>query len=277
MLKIGCHLSISDGFLGCAKTITKIGGNTFQYFSRNPQGGKAKDWNQSDFLAYLDYAKNNGIDVILTHAPYTLNCAAAKEEVREFAYICMKDDIARLEHFDNALYNFHPGSFTTIGLDKGIEYIIDILNKIMYPEMKTTILLETMSGKGSEVGRTFEELKRIIDGVNVKDKIGVCLDTCHVYSAGYDIVNDLDSVLSEFDRIIGLDRLKAIHLNDSKMPFNSNKDRHECIGLGTIGLDAIIRIINNPRLKDLPFYLETPNDISGYEREIKLLKEKYEG
>ena len=275
VFKIGCHLSISNGFLGCGKEIIGIGGNTFQYFSRNPQGGKARDWDQKDFLAFLEFAKNNGIDVILTHAPYTLNPASAKDEVREFAYICMKDDINRLENFDNALYNFHPGSHTGIGVDKGIEYIIELLNSVMFEGMKTTILLETMSGKGSEIGRTFEEIRRIIDGVKLKDRIGVCLDTCHVYSAGYDIVNNLDGVLDEFDNIIGLDRLKAIHLNDSKMPFNSNKDRHECIGLGTIGLDAIKNIINNPKLKDLPFYLETPNDINGYKKEIELLKGNY--
>ena len=274
MFKIGCHLSISDGFLGCAKNIINIGGNTFQYFSRNPQGGKAKEWNQKDFDSFLEFSKNNGIEVILAHAPYTLNCASAKDDVREFAYICMKDDIDRLEKFNNPLYNFHPGSHTGIGVDKGIEYIIDILNKIIFKDMKTTILLETMSGKGSEIGRSFEEIKRIIDGVNDNSKLGVCLDTCHVYSAGYDIVNNLDGVLDEFDRIIGLDRLKAIHLNDSKMPFNSNKDRHEKIGLGTIGLDAIVNIINHPKLKDLPFYLETPNELDGYMEEIKLLKEK---
>ena len=275
MLKIGCHLSISNGFLGCAKTIKELGGNTFQYFSRNPQGGKARDWDEKDFIDYLAFAKDNGIDVILTHSPYTLNCASAKDEVREFAYICMRDDIKRLERFDNALYNFHPGSHTGIGVDKGIEYIVEILNDIIYPDMKTTILLETMSGKGSEIGRSFEEIRRIIDGVKYKDKIGVCLDTCHVYSAGYDIVNNLYGVLDEFDRIIGLDRLKAIHLNDSKMPFNSNKDRHECIGEGTIGLEALKGVINHPKLKDLPFYLETPNDLYGYKKEIKLLQDSY--
>lgn len=274
VFKIGCHLSISDGFLGCAKNIINIGGNTFQYFSRNPQGGKAKDWNQKDFEDFLVFSKENNIEVILTHAPYTLNCASGKDEVREFALMCMEDDIKRLENFNNALYNFHPGSHTGIGVDKGIEYIIDILNKIIKPDMRTTILLETMSGKGSEIGRSFEELKRIIDGVKYNDKIGVCLDTCHVYSAGYDIVNNLEEVLDEFDRIIGLEKLKAIHLNDSKMEFNSNKDRHEKIGEGTIGLTAIVNIINNPRLKDLPFYLETPNDELGYKKEIEILKEK---
>ena len=275
MFRIGCHLSISNGFLGCAKTMKELGGNTFQYFSRNPQGGKARDWDEKDFQDYLVYAKENGIDLILTHSPYTLNCASAKEEVREFAYMCMREDIKRLERFDNALYNFHPGSHTGIGVELGTEYIIKTLNAIMYPEMKTTILLEAMSGKGSEIGRSFEELKTIIDGVQCKDKIGVCLDTCHVYSAGYDIVNDLDGVLDEFDRIIGLDRLKAIHLNDSKMPFNSNKDRHECIGKGTIGLTALTNVINHPKLKDLPFFLETPNELDGYKEEIALLKGLY--
>lgn len=272
MFKIGCHLSFSDGYLKAAKEIIRIGGNTFQYFSRNPQGGQAKAWDQKDFEAFMEYAKANNIELLLTHAPYTLNPCSAKEEVREFAKMCFKDDLNKLNHFPNALYNFHPGSRTTLDLDLAINLIIDCLNEVIEENQPTTILLETMSGKGSEVGRSFEELRRIIDGVKYKDKIGVCLDTCHVYSAGYDIVNDLDGVLDEFDRIIGLDRLKAIHLNDSKMPFNSNKDRHEKIGEGTIGIDAIRRIINNDRLKNLPFYLETPNEIDGYEKEISLLK-----
>lgn len=272
MFKIGCHLSISNGFYSAAKEIKKIGGNTFQYFSRNPQGGKAKDWNQADFDMFLEYAKENNIEQLLCHAPYTLNACSSKIETREFALICFKDDIKRLENFGNALYNFHPGSHTGQGVVVGIDQIVEILNSVLYPEMTTTVLLELMAGKGSEIGRSFEEVSQIINKVKLNDKLGVCLDTCHVYSAGYDIVNDLDGVLEEFDKIIGLDRLKAIHLNDSKMPFASNKDRHEKIGFGTIGLEAIINIINHPKLRHLPFYLETPNELDGYKEEIALLK-----
>ena len=274
MFKIGCHLSISKGFLSAAKEIVSIGGNTFQYFSRNPQGGASKPWDQNDFLKFQEYAKQNGIELLLCHAPYTLNAASSKPETRDFARMIFKDDISRLEHFGNALYNFHPGSHTGQGVDIGTDEIVEILNDVLYPEMTTTVLLETMAGKGSEIGRSFVEIKNIIDKVNLNEKLGVCLDTCHVYSAGYDIVNHLDEVLDEFDRVIGLDRLKAIHLNDSKMPFASNKDRHEKIGQGTLGLEAIVNIINNPRLKNLPFYLETPNELDGYKEEIELLKSK---
>lgn len=272
MFKIGCHLSISNGFYKAAKEIISIGGNTFQYFSRNPQGGKAKEWNQNDFNKYIEYAKENNIEVLLCHAPYTLNACSIKPETREFALICFKEDIKKLENFGNALYNFHPGSHTGQGIEVGIDQIVEILDQVLYPEMTTTVLLELMAGKGSEIGRSFEEIANIINKVKFNDKLGVCLDTCHVYSAGYDIVNNLDEVLDEFDRIIGLDRLKAIHLNDSKMPFASNKDRHEKIGQGTIGLDAIINIINHPKLKHLPFYLETPNELDGYMEEINILK-----
>lgn len=274
MFKIGCHLSISNGFLKAAKEIISIGGNTYQYFSRNPQGGKAKAWDQKDFEGFMEYAKENNIEGLLCHAPYTLNACSANPDIREFARMCFRDDIKNLENFPNALYNFHPGSHTGQGVDVGINQIVEILNEIIYPEMKTTIVLELMAGKGSEIGRSFEEIAEIISKVNYKEKLGVCLDTCHVYSAGYDIINNLDEVLDEFDRIIGLDKLKAIHLNDSKMPFASNKDRHEKIGEGTIGLDAIVRIINHPKLKSLPFYLETPNEIDGYKEEIELLKSK---
>ena len=272
MFKIGCHLSISGGFLHAAKLINKLGGNTYQYFSRNPQGGKAKPWNQTDFLAFIEYAKNNGIEGLLCHAPYTLNACSANPDTREFARMVFKADIKMLENFDNALYNFHPGSHTGQGVDVGVDQIAEILNEVLYPEMKTMVLLETMAGKGSEIGRSFSEIASIIEKVELKDKLGVCLDTCHVYSAGYDIVNDLDGVLEEFDNIIGLDRLKAIHLNDSKMPFASNKDRHEKIGQGVIGLEAVKNIINHPKLKHLPFYLETPNEEEGYKEEISLLK-----
>lgn len=272
MFKIGCHLSISNGFYNAAKEIILIGGNTFQYFSRNPQGGKAKEWNQKDFDKYIEYAKQNNIDQLLCHAPYTLNACSIKPETREFALICFKEDIKRLENFGNALYNFHPGSHTGQGVEVGINQIVEILDQVLYPEMTTTVLLELMAGKGSEIGRSFEEIASIINKVKLNEKLGVCLDTCHVYSAGYDIVNNLDQVLEEFDKIIGLDRLKAIHLNDSKMPFASNKDRHEKIGQGTIGLDTIINIINHPKLKHLPFYLETPNELDGYLEEINILK-----
>ncbi len=272
MFKIGCHLSIANGFLKTGKNIIALGGNTFQYFSRNPQGGKARPWDQGDFEGFMEYAQEFGIVELLCHAPYTLNACSANPQTREFARMVFKSDIEMLEHFPNALYNFHPGSHTGQGVEVGIGQIVEILDEVIYPEMKTTILLECMSGKGSEIGRSFEEIAEIIGRVQHKEKLGVCLDTCHVYSAGYDIVNDLDGVLEEFDAIIGLDRLKAIHLNDSKMPFASNKDRHEKIGQGTIGMEAIVRIINHPKLTNLPFYLETPNEDEGYKQEIEVLK-----
>ncbi len=274
MFKIGCHMSITKGFTHAAKEIVEMGGNTYQYFSRNPQGGKAKEWDQKDFESFVSFAKENNMATLLCHAPYTLNAASEKEETREFALMCFKSDIERLENFDNALYNFHPGSHTGQGVEIGVDKIVDILNQVLFKEMKTKVVLECMAGKGSEIGRSFEEIKTIIDRVELKEKLGVCLDTCHVYSAGYDIVNRLDEVLDEFDRVIGLDKLVAIHLNDSKMPFASNKDRHEKIGEGTIGLDAIVNIINHPKLRNLPFYLETPNENDGYKLEIELLKSK---
>lgn len=275
MFKIGCHLSFSLGYLGAAKEIVSLGGNTFQYFSRNPQGGKAKPFDINDVNNFLEYANEHNINQILCHAPYTLNCASAKPETREFAIMILKDDLYRLEHLPNALYNMHPGSFTTLSLDEGIDYIVYALNKVIRPEQKTMILLETMAGKGSEIGRSFEEIATIISRIEHNEKIGVCLDTCHIYSAGYDIVNHLDDVLNEFDKIIGLNRLKAIHLNDSKMPFASFKDRHEKIGDGTIGSKALIEIINHPKLRELPFFLETPNDLDGYKKEIEFLKNNY--
>lgn len=272
MFKIGCHLSIANGFLKAGKNIMELGGNTFQYFSRNPQGGRARPWDQKDFEGFMQYASFVGIEGLLCHAPYTLNACSANPQTREFARMVFKSDLEMLEHFPNALYNFHPGSHTGQGVEIGIKQIVEILNEVITPDMSTTILLETMSGKGSEVGRSFEELAEIISCVEHKEKLGVCLDTCHVYSAGYDIVNHLDDVLEEFDAIVGLEKLKAIHLNDSMMPFASNKDRHAKIGEGTIGLDAIVRIINHPKLKELPFYLETPNEDEGYKKEITLLK-----
>lgn len=276
MFKIGCHLSASKGYANMAKEALKIGGNTFQYFTRNPRGGSVKELNMKDVEEYKKIANENGIEVILAHAPYTINVCSADEKIRKFGIETMKDDIKRLEVVGNSMYNFHPGSHVGQGSEEGIKLIIKALNEILTKEQKTTVLLETMAGKGSEVGRSFEEIKAIIDGVELKEKIGVCLDTCHVYDAGYDIVNDLDGVLNKFDKIIGLERLKAIHLNDDKNPFESHKDRHEKIGEGSIGIEAFRRIINDERLENLPFYLETPNELDGYEKEIKMLKEMRE-
>lgn len=274
-MKIGCHLSASKGYTHMAKEAISIGANTFQFFTRNPRGGSAKELDQKDITTFLEYSKENGIEIILAHAPYTLNGCSADEKIRNFATGVMQDDISRLEHTPGALYNFHPGSHVGQGVDTGIKYICDMLNVSLFEGMKTTVLLETMSGKGSEVGRSFEELKRIIDETELGDLLGVCLDTCHVYDAGYDIVNNLDGVLEEFDKIIGISRLKAIHINDSKNPFESHKDRHEKIGDGSIGLEAFERIINHKYLKDLPFYLETPNELDGYAKEIEILKNLY--
>lgn len=275
MLNIGPHLSISKGFKKAAEVAVKINANTFQYFSRNPRGGAKKPLDIKDINDYLSFAKENNFCQLLCHAPYTLNACSQDAKVREFAQKVFEEDLADLEYFPNALYNFHPGSHVGQGVEVGISQITEILNSVIKPEMSTTILLEAMSGKGSEIGRTFEELKQIIDGVTYNEKLGICLDTCHIYSAGYDIVNRLDEVLEEFDRIIGLERLKAIHLNDSMMPYASNKDRHEKIGKGTIGLDAIINIINHPKLKHLPFFLETPNEELDYKLEIDLLRDNY--
>ena len=272
MFKIGCHLSASKGYEHMAKEIVSIGGNTFQFFTRNPRGGKAKDIDQKDIEKYHDFAKENGIDVILAHAPYTLNACSADEKIRQFAHDTMEDDLRRMEYTPNSLYNFHPGSHVGQGVEKGIEYIVSLLNEVIKGEQTTTVLLETMAGKGSEVGRTFEEIRAIIDGVELDSHIGVCLDTCHVYDAGYDIVNDLDGVLKKFDEVIGLNRLKAIHMNDSKNPFESHKDRHEKIGEGFIGTDTMEAVINHPLLQGIPVYLETPNELDGYQREIELLK-----
>ncbi len=275
MLKIGCHLSSSGGYLAMGKEAKRIGANTFQFFTRNPRGGAAKPLDLDDIKAFEEYRKENGIVAVLAHAPYTMNACAKDSGLREFAKNTMLDDIYRLDNIDGAMYNFHPGSHVSQGVEVGIDYISSMLNEVIKKDQKTIILLETMAGKGSEVGRSFEEIKAIIDKVELNDKLGVCLDTCHVYDGGYDIVNDLDGVLNEFDRIIGLDKLKAIHLNDSKNPFASHKDRHEKIGDGSLGIEAISRIINHEKLKELPFFLETPNDIDGYEKEIALLKQLY--
>ena len=276
MLNIGCHLSASKGYTHMAKEAISIGGNTFQFFTRNPRGGKAKEVDPKDVESFLNISKENGFAKILAHAPYTINVCSADEGIRKFGKDTMKDDLEKLEFVPGNMYNFHPGSHVGQGTDEGIRLIIEALNEILWKEQSTTVLLETMAGKGSEVGRSFEELKRIIDGVELKENLGVCLDTCHVYDAGYDIVNNLDKVLDEFDKVIGLDRLKAIHINDSKNTFESHKDRHEKIGEGSIGIEAFKRIINHPKLRDLPFYLETPNELDGYEKEIALLKSLYE-
>ena len=275
MFTIGCHLSASKGYLAMAKQAVSIGANTFQFFTRNPRGGKAKEINEDDVKAFLEYSKEHGINSILAHAPYTLNACSADSGIREFAKNTMADDLKRMEYTPGNYYNFHPGSHVGQGVEVGIDFIAEMLNEILTKEQTTTVLLETMSGKGSEVGRNFEELKAIIDKVKLKDKLGVCLDTCHIWDGGYDVVNNFDGVLDEFDKIIGLEKLKAIHLNDSKNDLSSHKDRHEKIGEGKIGLDAISKIINNDRIKELPFYLETPNEIDGYEREIELLKKRY--
>lgn len=271
-MKIGCHLSASNGFLHMGKEIVSLGGNTFQFFTRNPRGAGAKAIDRTDIEKFLKFKEENGIGTILAHAPYVLNPCSANEETRELAVRLFADDIKRMEYIPESYYNFHPGSHLKQGVEKGIEYISEMLNTTLKKEQTTTVLLETMAGKGSEVGSKFEELRMIIDRTKLDGKLGVCLDTCHVYDAGYDIVNNLDGVIAEFDRIIGLERLKAIHLNDSKNPFASHKDRHEKIGEGSIGLDAVKRIINHPKLKDLPFFLETPNDSEGYAKEITLLK-----
>lgn len=272
MLTVGCHLSSSKGYLSMGKEAVKIDANTFQFFTRNPRGGKAKDLDVQDVEAYLEFAREHGIERILAHAPYTLNACSADEGLREFARNTMEDDLRRLEYTPGNCYNFHPGSHVKQGVEVGITYIAQMLNEILKPEQTTTVLLETMSGKGSEVGRNFEELREILDRVELDSHMGVCLDTCHVWDGGYDIVNHLDEVITEFDRIIGLDRLKAIHLNDSMNPLGAHKDRHAVIGGGHIGEEALVRVINHPALKHLPFYLETPNDLDGYAREIALLR-----
>ncbi|MFW6680765.1 deoxyribonuclease IV [Lacrimispora sp. AGF001] len=272
MLTIGCHLSSSKGFLAMGKEAVKIGADTFQFFSRNPRGTKAKKLDPEDIGRFLSFAKEHEINRILAHAPYTLNACSADEGLRELARDTMKDDLDRMEYIPGNCYNFHPGSHTGQGAETGIRYISHMLNQILRPDQKTTVLLETMSGKGSEVGRTFEELREILNQVELNECMGVCLDTCHVWDAGYDIAVDLDGVLNEFDRIIGLSRLKAIHLNDSLNPLGSHKDRHAAIGEGMIGFDALKRVVEHPSLKNLPFYLETPNDLPGYAKEIAMMR-----
>jgi len=275
MMNIGCHLSSSKGYLHMGQEAVQINANTFQFFTRNPRGGAAKDIDPKDVAAFLELAREHNFCKILAHAPYTLNASAATDATREFARNTMADDLRRMEYTPGNMYNFHPGSHVQQGVEEGIRLIAEMLNEILWTEMTTQVLLETMSGKGSEVGGTFEELREIIDRVNLKDKLGVCLDTCHVNDAGYDVVNDLDGVLTHFDKVIGLNRLKAIHINDTKNPFGSHKDRHEKIGEGYLGLEALTRVINHPALHNLPFNLETPNELEGYQAEIALLRGLY--
>lgn len=274
-LVIGCHLSSSKGYLAMGKTALSIGANTFQFFTRNPRGGKAKAVDQQDAAALMKLAEKNNFGPLLAHAPYTMNPCAAEPRLLEFAEMVMTEDLQALEYVPGNLYNFHPGSHVKQGAKIGIEKIAAMLNRVLFAGQHTTVLLETMAGKGSEVGRSFEELAAILDKVQLQDKMGVCLDTCHIFDAGYDIVNSLDEVLTSFDKLIGLGRLKAIHLNDSLNTLGSRKDRHACIGAGNIGLEALTAVINHPALKNLPFYLETPNELPGYAAEIKLLRERY--
>ncbi|AFA47629.1 deoxyribonuclease IV [Acetobacterium woodii] len=277
MLIIGPHLSIAGGLKKAGEEAQKIAANTFQFFTRNPRGGKAKAIDVNDVAELQRLIDENEFGPLLAHAPYTLNMCSAKPETREFAKMIFKEDLLRLEELPCQLYNFHPGSHTGQGVEKGIALITEILNDVMWADQKATVVLETMSGKGTEIGRSFEELKAIIDRVELKHKMGVCLDTCHVYSAGYDVVANLEGVLASFDQIIGLDYLKCIHLNDSMMPFNSNKDRHQKIGLGTLGIDAFRKIVTHPQLKELPFFLETPQEnVQDYQKEIDLLR-SFEG
>lgn len=273
MLTIGCHLSSAKGYLAMGKNAAKINANTFQFFTRNPRGGSAKAIQSADVEQFLSFAEKNGISSLLAHAPYTLNACSADAGIRDFARRTMEDDLLRMEYTPGSCYNFHPGSHVQQGVEAGIAYLAEMLNQVLRPEQTTTVLLETMAGKGSEIGKCFEELREILDRVTLTDHMGICLDTCHVWDSGYDIANHLDEVLSEFDRIIGLNRLKAIHLNDSQHPLGSRKDRHARIGEGCIGKEALLRILRHPALCQLPFYLETPNDLSGYSKEIALLRE----
>lgn len=273
MLTIGCHLSASEGFLAMGKTALSIGANTFQFFTRNPRGSKAKAIDPDDAAAFLALAQANGFGRLVAHAPYTINPCSKTERTREFARMTLADDLKRMEYLPGNYYNFHPGSHTEQGMEVGVSQIAETLNAILKPEQHTTVLLETMSGKGSEVGGRFEELREILDRVALNTQMGVCMDTCHISDARYDIAGDIDGVLTEFDRVIGLERLKAVHINDSMNPLGAHKDRHARIGEGYLGEAAFGRIINHPALRDLPFILETPNDLAGYAREIGRLKE----
>ncbi|MBQ6053099.1 MAG: deoxyribonuclease IV [Clostridia bacterium] len=272
MFTIGCHLSASDGFLAMAKTALAVGGNTFQYFSRNPRGSRARPLDTEDIDKYVSFAAENGIKTVLCHAPYTMNACSSDPGLRDLAKQMMAEDFSRLSYIPGAMYNFHPGSHTGQGTEKGIEEIADLLNNVLTEDIKTPVLLETMAGKGSEVGGRFEEIAEIIKKTELSEKLGVCLDTCHINDGGYDIVSDLDGVLYEFDRIIGLDKLYAVHLNDSMNPVGAHKDRHQKIGEGTLGIDTVKKVINHKKLRDLPFFLETPNELDGYAKEIAILK-----
>ena len=275
MIHIGCHLSSTKGFLAMGKEAVAMKADTFAFFTRNPRGGKAKDINPADADAFLAFHREHNFVRLVAHAPYTMNLCAAKENIRTFALEILTDDLRRMEVIPGNYYNFHPGSHVGQGVEKGIELIAGQLNQAMFPEQTTTVLLETMAGKGSEVGRSFEELHAIMDRVTLNDKLGICLDTCHVWDGSYDIVTNLDSVLAEFDRIIGIDRLKAIHLNDSLNPLGSHKDRHARTGEGCIGLSALSAVTKHPKLRELPFILETPNDNEGYAEEIALLRSRF--
>ena len=272
MFYIGCHLSCSKGFTAMERDAERIGATTFQFFTRNPRGSSVKALDLEDIREFLKRKEEKGLGTLVAHAPYTLNACSADEKVREFARNTMADDLERLEYTPGNVYNFHPGSHVKQGTETGIRLIAETLNAILKPEQSTIVLLETMAGTGSEVGSRFEELREILDRVELSEKMGVCLDTCHVWDGGYDIAGDLDGVLTEFDRIVGLSRLKAVHLNDSMNPLGARKDRHARIGEGHIGLDALVRVVNHPALRELPFCLETPNDLEGYKREIGLLR-----
>lgn len=274
MLLLGCHLSAAKGYAYMGREAVSIGANTFQFFTRNPRGGSAKALDPEDVTRFRDFAAQAGIPVILAHAPYTLNGCSGDENVRCFARETMADDLRRMEATPGNLYNFHPGSHVGQGVEAGITLIAQMLNQTLFPEMTTTVLLETMAGKGSEVGGRFEELREILDRVELSARMGVCLDTCHLNDAGYDVAGDLDGVLTAFDKVIGLERVRAVHINDSKNPLGARKDRHEKIGEGFLGLEAIVRVMTHPALRDKPFYLETPNELDGYAREIALLKER---
>lgn len=275
MLHIGCHLSSSKGFLAMGKTALSIKADTFQFFTRNPRGGKAKAVKPEDAAALVALCQEHNFAPLLAHAPYTMNPCAADAKLLDFAQMVMEGDLEMLEYVPGNMYNFHPGSHVKQGVEVGIEKIAALLNKVLHKDLHTTVLLETMAGKGTEVGRTFEELAAIIDKVQLGDNVGICMDTCHIFDGGYDIVNDLDGVLEQFDKILGLQRLRAIHLNDSLNVLGSHKDRHACIGAGNIGLEALSAVTNHPALRSLPFYLETPNELPGYAAEIQLLREHY--
>lgn len=272
MLRIGPHVSYSKGFLNMAETASSIGANTFQYFMRNPRGARAKAIDEKDLEEFKKFIEENNMGPILTHAPYTMNLASKTERTREIAHIILEDDLKKMEMLPENLYNLHPGSHVGQGVEEGTRLIVEALDSVLWDDMNTKVLLETMAGKGTEIGRSFEEIRDIIDRSKFGDNIYVCLDTCHIFEAGYDIVNDLDGVLEEFDNVIGLHKLQAIHINDSKNPLGARKDRHEKIGEGSLGIETFERIVNHPVLKNIPMYLETPNEIDGYEKEIQILR-----